>query len=86
MTPRHHLLKIWPQYFNDIRRGKKTAEIRFDDRDFRIGDTLILQEWKPLKKAYTGRAIRKRVVGMTRLCQVIPKTPVEWVVIYLGDE
>lgn len=38
-----HLLKIHEQYFREILSGRKTFEIRKHDRDFQIGDILVLQ-------------------------------------------
>jgi ASC-1-like (ASCH) protein len=50
-----HELKCWPPYFQDVVDGKKTFEVRIDDRHFKVGDTLHLREWKPETKTYTGR-------------------------------
>jgi hypothetical protein len=38
-----HTLKCWPVYFDAIKRGEKTFEIRKDDRGFQKGDVLVLQ-------------------------------------------
>ena len=48
---RTHFLKTWPQYFQDVKAGRKPFEIRKNDRDFRVGDTLMLFEWDPMGKA-----------------------------------
>lgn len=37
-----HYLKIKPQYYKDIERGVKTFELRKNDRDFQVGDILML--------------------------------------------
>lgn len=37
-----HYLKIKPEYFKDIERGVKTFELRKNDRDFQVGDVLML--------------------------------------------
>lgn len=42
-----HALKCWPRYFNDIASGKKTFEIRLNDRNFKVGDHLVLLEFDP---------------------------------------
>ncbi|OHA04080.1 MAG: hypothetical protein A3J58_02480 [Candidatus Sungbacteria bacterium RIFCSPHIGHO2_02_FULL_52_23] len=47
--------KVWPEYFKEILAGKKKFELRLADFDVSEGDTLILEEWDPDKKAYTGR-------------------------------
>lgn len=54
-----HKLKCWPEYFVEVLIGRKTFEIRKNDRDFKQGDILFLQEWNPLIGAYTGRSITK---------------------------
>ena len=38
-------LKILPEYFNAIKSGQKTFEIRYNDRNYRPGDVLLLKEW-----------------------------------------
>jgi ASC-1-like (ASCH) protein len=57
-----HELKTWTKYFEAIKSGHKTFEIRINDRDFKPGDTLYLQEYDPEINFYTGRTIIK-VVG-----------------------
>lgn len=49
-----HKLKIIPKYFNDVKSLRKTFEVRKDDRDFRINDTILLREWSD--GDYTGRS------------------------------
>lgn len=53
--------KIWPKYFKLIKSGKKKFELRLADFKIRRGDALILEEWDPKKKKYTGRKIKKKV-------------------------
>ena len=38
-----HNLKTLPAYFDAVKRGEKTFEVRRDDRGFQKGDTLVLQ-------------------------------------------
>ncbi len=41
-------LKVWPLYFEALKNGDKTFEVRaIDDRQFKYGDHLILMEWDP---------------------------------------
>lgn len=37
-----HELKTWPVYFDAVKRGEKTFEVRRDDRGFQKGDTVRL--------------------------------------------
>ncbi len=43
-----HELKTWQEYMMDIATGKKTFEVRNNDRNFQVGDELILKGWQPL--------------------------------------
>lgn len=52
-----HELKILPCYFNDVRNGIKTFEVRKDDRPYASGDILILREFNSLFAEYTGRLL-----------------------------
>jgi len=53
--------KIWPEYFDLVSSGKKRFELRLADFDVAEGDTLLLEEWDPKTKEYTGRNIEKKV-------------------------
>jgi len=52
-----HELKCWPEYFAPVLSGAKSFDVRFGDRDFRVGDTVYLREWEPDQGSYTGRGI-----------------------------
>jgi ASC-1-like (ASCH) protein len=49
-----HYLKTWPPYFERIKNGQKTFEVRKNDRDFQVGDTAILNEFNPKTQEFTG--------------------------------
>jgi len=53
--------KIPPEYFELISSGKKRFELRLNDFDIREGDTLVLEEYDPETKEYSGRKIEKAV-------------------------
>ena len=52
-----HELKIWPEYFNAVKEGIKTFEYRLNDRNYQVGDTLVLKEYLPESKEYTGQEV-----------------------------
>lgn len=56
-----HSLKTWPQWFQEVKAGRKPWEVRKNDRGFQEGDILVLQEWDPTTKAYTGQALQCKV-------------------------
>ena len=49
--------KIWPEFFELVESGKKKFELRLNDFDIEEGDVLVLEEWDPKTKEYTGRKI-----------------------------
>jgi ASC-1-like (ASCH) protein len=53
--------KVWPEYFEAIFAGKKNYEFRLNDFEVNEGDTLILEEWDPITKDYTGRKVERQV-------------------------
>jgi hypothetical protein len=61
-----HDLKTWPEFFGGIVAGTKTFELRNDDRHFEVGDVLVLREWNPASKEYSGREARRRVTHLLR--------------------
>lgn len=53
--------KAWPELFEAVRTGKKKFDLRLNDVEIAEGDTLVLEEWDPQTKAYTGRKLEKKV-------------------------
>lgn len=56
-----HALKTWPEYFDAIVSEKKTFEVRKADRDFAVGETLLLQRFDPLTGKYSGQEIEVEI-------------------------
>ena len=64
-----HKLKIEPRYFMEVYEKRKTFEIRKNDRDFKVGDTLILQEYMKEHRQYTGNVLRRKITYITDYAQ-----------------
>jgi len=62
MPPPAHHLKTWPESFVPLKIGTKTFEVRENDRDFQVGDVLVLREWDPDTQMLTGRVEMRRVL------------------------
>lgn len=61
--PTIHHLKIGLTYFKAVREGRKTFEIRKNDRDYKVGDILVLQEYTC--GSYTDEECEVKVTYMT---------------------
>lgn len=57
-----HEVKIGATFFEEAACGKKNFELRRNDRGYRVGDMLELQEYRD--GAYTGRTCRKLITYM----------------------
>lgn len=65
-----HDLKCWPVYFQAVADKMKQFEIReVRDRNFGVGDVLLLREWEPTTERYTGRSCRRLVTYLTDFAQ-----------------
>jgi hypothetical protein len=58
-----HVLKSWPAFFEAQASGEKTFEVRRNDREFAVGDILILRKWDPESRAYVPGIGGPGVVG-----------------------
>lgn len=75
-----HKLKLKSEYFDDVLSGKKTAEVRLNDRDYKSGDKLILLEWTG--DNFTGRYILRKIVSMYKLDNIGIKN---WVLLCMQE-
>ncbi len=49
-----HELKTWPSFYDAVLSGKKTFEVRKHDRNFKVGDILLLNKWDNSTNEYMG--------------------------------
>lgn len=85
-----HELKTEQPFFDEIFKGTKTFEIRENDRDFKVGDVLVLQEYDPdytpthaRDSRYSGREVKAAVTYITDfalkegyVCMAISQDPI----------
>ena len=57
-------LKTLPQYFEEVRSGNKTFELREDDRTYKVGDKLRLLEFD--YGTYTGRECHRTISSILK--------------------
>ena len=71
--------KVWPKYYDKIVSGEKTFELRLADWECSPGDTLLLREWNPETREYTGRESEKTItyVLKTKSVDLWPKEDVD---------
>jgi ribosomal protein S17 len=69
--------KITSAFFEKILTGEKNFELRLADWECNPGDILVLREWDPEKKDYTGRVLEKEVAYILKTKDVKFFTPEE---------
>jgi hypothetical protein len=70
-NPIVHKLKILPKYFAAVCAGTKRAELRKNDRDYRAGDVLILEEALP-GSDMTGKSVCVRITHVADVSNYAP--------------
>ena len=61
-----HLLKCHPEPYDAMRAGLKHHEVRKDDRNYQVGDHLLLKRWDPKKERYyPGKQMQVEVTYKT---------------------
>jgi hypothetical protein len=89
---RAHELKTWPYHFGAVACGNKRFEMRYNDRDFKVGDILWLREWEPhldykatKQGHYTGREVKAEVTYVLQDTEEQPEfCPDGWVIMSIS--
>ena len=53
--------KTWIEAFEKILSGEKTFDARLANFSCKVGDILVLEEYDPVLKRYTGRKLEKKI-------------------------
>jgi len=70
-SEKQHFLKTLPEHFNAVNRGDKTAELRLNDRDFHVGEKMILAEYEPSIDKFSGWQITTVITHILPVDQFI---------------
>lgn len=70
--PITHDLKIYPEFFSAVSTGVKRAELRKNDRDYRVGDTLHLMETPRGSCHQTGEFINVKITHIADVGEWMP--------------
>ncbi len=58
--------KCWLDSFEKIMNGEMKAEFRIADFSLHAGDSLVLREFDPKAKKFSGRTIEKKCVRVSK--------------------
>ena len=72
-----HYLKTLPEFFEMAINGSKTFECRYNDRDYEVGDKVVLMEWDLSIMQFTGREL---FVEITYVLKDFVGMALNWVV------
>lgn len=71
---RTHYLKTWQPYFDMMKNGTKTFDLRKNDRNFQVGDLVMLYEYDPEKNEPKHPALSDNILTFEITC-VIKNVP-----------
>ena len=64
--PEVHRLKTLQPYFGEVKARRKNFELRLNDRDYQVGDTVVLEE--RTGEHYTGDSITRKIKYVLKNC------------------
>lgn len=56
-----HDVKSWGMFYQDIKTGERTSDIRKNDRRYAVGDVMNLKEYDPVTATYTGDSQKVKI-------------------------
>lgn len=57
-----HHVKCETVFFEDVVNNRKPFEVRKNDRDYQVGDDMVLKEWDKDLQEFTGREDRVTII------------------------
>lgn len=58
---KHHTIKCVQPYFDEVRSGNKVFEVRFNDRDYKQGDSVTLRLYDTERKLTLDEKIHAEI-------------------------
>jgi hypothetical protein len=74
-APIVHTVKSWTYLYEANTSGRKTHDIRVMDRDYQVGDFLLMQEYHWGNQSYTGRQALFEISYITSAKVGVPNAP-----------
>jgi hypothetical protein len=60
-----HDVRSWSHLFQEMQAGRKKHDLRKNDRDYKVGDLLMLHEYDNINGRYTGRKLALNITYIT---------------------
>jgi ASC-1-like (ASCH) protein len=79
-----HDLKCFSEYYSAIKNRVKKFELRFNDRNYKVGDTLILREFDPIDERFTGEQLSVVVLYVFYITDLITNSN-DWVILSMSE-
>jgi hypothetical protein len=64
--PEVHRLKTLQPFFSEVKERKKNFELRLNDREYQVGDTVVLEEWTG--ECFTGDGVTRKIKYVLKDC------------------
>ena len=65
MSNKTHVVRSWAHLYDAIEIGLKTHDLRKNDRDYQVGDQLVLQRYDNTTGRYTGQEQKVKITYIT---------------------
>jgi len=60
-----HRVKSWSHFFDAIVNGDKLHDLRKNDRDYKVGDTIVLRRYDMKNGRFTGEECERKISYIT---------------------
>lgn len=60
-----HEVRSWTHLFQEMKAGRKTHDLRKNDRNYQVGDVLMLNEYDNVTGRYTGQKLAMHITYIT---------------------